>query len=38
MPTKDGSWSLPTQPTAADDWVLKIQRINGSNTLPKNGI
>jgi hypothetical protein len=34
MPTKDGLWSIPNQPTASDDWVLKIQRINGSNTSP----
>ncbi len=34
MPTKDGSWNIPTQPTATDDWVLKIQRINGSNSSP----
>jgi hypothetical protein len=34
MPTKAGLWNIPTQPTANDDWVLKIQRINGSNSLP----
>jgi hypothetical protein len=34
MPTKDGSWNIPAQPTATDDWVLKIQRINGSNSSP----
>jgi len=31
-PSKDGLWNIPNQPTAADDWVLFIQRINGSNT------
>ncbi len=34
MSTKDGLWSIPNQPTANDDWVLKIERINGSNTSP----
>jgi hypothetical protein len=34
MPTKAGLWPIPTQPTAADDWVLIIRRINGSNTSP----
>ncbi len=33
-PTKDGSWNIPTQPTAIDDWALKIERINGSNVSP----
>ena len=32
MPTKSGQWNIPFQPTSTDDWVLKIQRINGSNT------
>jgi hypothetical protein len=34
MPTKAGLWNIPTQPTATDDWVLKIQRIDGSKTSP----
>ncbi len=34
MPTKEGLWNIPTQPTSDDDWVLKIQRVNGSNTSP----
>ena len=34
IPTKAGSWNTPNQPTANDDWVLLIQRINGSNTSP----
>lgn len=33
-PTKGGLWNIPTQPTSSDDWVLKIQRINGSNSSP----
>ncbi len=32
MPTKEGLWNVPTQPTSDDDWVLKIQRVNGSNS------
>ena len=34
MPTQEGLWNVPTQPTADDDWVLKIQRVNGTNTSP----
>ncbi|CAF1230886.1 unnamed protein product [Rotaria magnacalcarata] len=34
MPTKSGLWNIPNQPTSNDDWVLKIQLINGSNTSP----
>ena len=34
MPTSDGSWNISTQPTPSDDWVLKIQRINGTTTSP----
>lgn len=34
MPTKEGQWNVPFQPTSTDDWVLKIQRTNGSNTSP----
>lgn len=33
-PTQDGLWNIPTQPTADDDWILLIERINGSNTSP----
>jgi hypothetical protein len=34
IPSKDGLWNIPAQPTATDDWVLMIQCINGSNTSP----
>ncbi|CAM4871197.1 unnamed protein product [Rotaria socialis] len=34
MPTKSGLWDIPNQPTSTDDWALKIQLINGSNTSP----
>ncbi|CAF2955414.1 unnamed protein product [Rotaria sp. Silwood2] len=34
MPTKAGLWNIPSQPTSTDDWILKIQRINGPNALP----
>ncbi|CAF4956306.1 unnamed protein product, partial [Rotaria sp. Silwood1] len=34
IPSKAGLWNIPAQPTSTDDWVLKIQRINGSNTSP----
>lgn len=34
IPSSDGLWNIPNQPTANDDWVLIIQRINGSNTSP----
>ena len=33
-PTTAGLWNIPMQPTSIDDWVLIIQRINGSNTSP----
>ncbi|CAF0908748.1 unnamed protein product [Adineta steineri] len=34
IPSKAGSWNIPTQPNSTDDWVLMIQRINGTNTSP----
>ena len=27
MPTSEGQWHVPYQPTADNDWVLKIQRV-----------
>jgi hypothetical protein len=38
IPSKDGLWNIPTQPTAADDWVLMIQRMNGTNTSPNHAL
>ncbi|CAF0768743.1 unnamed protein product [Adineta steineri] len=34
IPSKAGSWNIPTQLNSTDDWVLMIQRINGTNTSP----
>jgi hypothetical protein len=32
MPTKDGLWNVSTQSMSHNDWVLKIQRVNDSNS------
>ena len=33
-PSSEGTWSIPAQPNASDDWVLLIRRTGGTNTAP----